>query len=95
MPDSSFPSPAQMSVSSVKKSFSKAVVRNLLKRRIREAYRQNKHILYEFLQKANIKVAIFIIYRKNNIPDYQTVDNAVREFIQKLILIIQERGQKG
>ena len=43
------PSPAQVAFSVPKKSFRLAVTRNLIKRRIREAYRKKKQILYNFL----------------------------------------------
>jgi len=43
------PGPAQVAFSVSKKGFPLAVTRNLIKRRIREAYRKNKKTLYEHL----------------------------------------------
>ena len=46
--------PAQIAISVSKISFKKAVDRNRIKRLVREAYRKNKSVLYDFLhQKKN------------------------------------------
>ena len=43
------PYPAQVAFSVSKRGFRLAVTRNLIKRRMREAYRKNKYLLYEYL----------------------------------------------
>jgi ribonuclease P protein component len=80
----SLPSPAQIAVSVPKKSFRHAVTRNLLKRRIREAYRKKKHLLYSLLESENIQVTFIIIYRHSNVVDYDIVEKSVGEVIEKL-----------
>jgi len=80
----SLPSPAQIAVSVPKKSFRHAVTRNLLKRRIREAYRKKKHLLYSLLESENIQVTFIIIYRHSNVADYDIVEKSVGEVIEKL-----------
>ena len=77
-------SPAQIAVSVPKKSFRHAVTRNLLKRRIREAYRKKKHLLYSLLESENIQVTFIIIYRHSNVADYDIVEKSVGEVIEKL-----------
>ncbi len=81
-----FPARAAFSVS--KRGFRLAVTRNLIKRRIREAYRKNKHLLYEHLSSKNIKISLFIILRSDKVPDYKTTEKSVKEAITNLIRLI-------
>ena len=78
------PYPAQVAFSVPKRSFRHAVIRNLLKRRIREAYRKHKHVLYDFLRSQNIRIAFIIIFRDNSVPDYLLVEKSIKELISKL-----------
>jgi len=81
---SPLPSPAQIAVSVPKKGFRLAVSRNLIKRRIREAYRKKKHLLYNFLESANIQITFIVIYRHTAPAEYPVIENAVGEMIEKL-----------
>ena len=81
---SPLPSPAQIAVSVPKKGFRLAVSRNLIKRRIREAYRKKKHLLYNFLESANIQITFIVIYRHTVAAEYPVIENAVGEMIEKL-----------
>ncbi|HAX92382.1 MAG TPA: ribonuclease P protein component [Bacteroidales bacterium] len=84
IPDSIIPSPAQVAVSVPKKGFRHATDRNLLKRRIRESYRKRKHRLYSFLREEGISITFILIYRGSKIADYDSIDKAVEEVIEKL-----------
>jgi ribonuclease P protein component len=86
------PVPAQVAFSVTKRSFRHAVKRNLLKRRMREAYRKEKHLLYEFLSSEKIKVAFVVIYRVNETRDYSEIAGAMHELLEKLIVKIREKG---
>jgi ribonuclease P protein component len=52
--------PVQVAITVPKRIFKRAVVRNRIKRMIREAYRLNKHLLYSKLNKKLVFVIIFI-----------------------------------
>lgn len=80
--------PAQAAFSVSKKGFRHAVVRNLIKRRMREAYRKNKYSLYNHLSEKNLSVSLFIILRVNSIPDYLATEKSIKEVIIKLINLI-------
>ena len=54
--------PAQVLISVSKKNFKRAVDRNRIKRLIREAYRKNKHLLYESLNAGNKKIILLYCY---------------------------------
>jgi ribonuclease P protein component len=45
-----------------KRSFKRAVMRNRIRRQIREAYRLNKHALYEQLEASGQKIQVMLIY---------------------------------
>ncbi|TAL60073.1 MAG: ribonuclease P protein component [Bacteroidetes bacterium] len=68
------PAPVQLGISVTKRSFPKAVYRNTLKRRIREAYRKNKHLLYEVLHKKNLSIALMVIYIGKEESHYQEIE---------------------
>ena len=65
--------PLQMGVSVGARYFKKAVQRNLLKRRIREAYRKQKHALEELLQVSPYRMDLFLVYAEKTETDYATI----------------------
>jgi len=77
--------PAQIAFSVSKKLFKRAVRRNLIRRRIKEAYRRNKHTLYNYLETADRKIIFIIIYKDDIVPDFQSVERSVIQIIGKLI----------
>jgi ribonuclease P protein component len=91
----SLPSPAQVAVTVPKKSFRLAVRRNLIKRRIREAYRKKKYILNSLLESENIQIALIIIYRYSTVASYDVVEKAVGEVIEKLCENVIKRQKKS
>jgi len=84
------PEPAQIAFSVSKRGFKRAVTRNLIKRRLREAYRKNKKILYEHLLAQNTQIVFVVIIRGNTVPDYLTVEKNIKDVINKLT----EQGRK-
>jgi ribonuclease P protein component len=73
-------------ISVPKKNFAKAVERNLIKRRIREVYRKNKHILLSELAKKNTtSIEIAFIYIGQNIIEYNELENKVISALQSLV----------
>ena len=85
--NSSFP--VQLGISVPKKSFPKAVDRNKLKRRIRESYRKNKHVLYEILKKKNLSLALMIIYTIKDELAYADIEKKMVLSLQNMASIIQ------
>ena len=69
-------------VSVPKKCFRRAVKRNLLKRRIREAYRLNKNLLPVNAEKGGTD--ILFIYSSKDILDFNTIVLSVRNILEGL-----------
>jgi len=61
-------SPTQVLVSVPRKQWKRSVDRNFIKRLIREAYRTNKHNLYETLEQQDKQLAIALIFRGKHKP---------------------------
>lgn len=91
---SEIPFPAQVAFSVSKKVFKLAVKRNLIKRRIKEAYRKNKQTLYSFLSSGNLKIIFVVIFKDKTIPYYPRVEKSVKEMIDAFINILNEYQQK-
>ena len=66
-------------VSVPKRLHKRANVRNLLKRRMREAYRLNKEPLREICIRENIRLSLGLLYTSGEIADYKTIEHAVRK----------------
>jgi len=77
-------SPARILISVPKRYFKKAVMRNLLRRRIREAYRKNKVPLTEYLIKNEKHMDLAIIWSSPDPADYGQIEESVKELIRKL-----------
>jgi ribonuclease P protein component len=88
------PFPAQVAFSVSKKGFRLAVIRNLIKRRLREAYRKNKKLLYDQLISENIQIVFVVIVKGNSIPQYKVIEKAIIEMINKLIVLINNENNK-
>ncbi|MEM9918538.1 MAG: ribonuclease P protein component [Bacteroidota bacterium] len=67
-----------------RRAFPKAVDRNRLGRKLKEAYRLHKHLLYEHLPAGNQQqYAFMVIYIAKEPMPYRKVASAVRKMIRK------------
>lgn len=77
--------PAQVAFSVSKRSFRHAVTRNLVKRRMREAYRKNKSVLYDHLLSLNRQIVFIIIMKGNTVPDYATIEKSMNDILLRMV----------
>lgn len=82
--DEAQPAPCQVVFSVPKKSFKKAVNRNLLKRRLREAYRINKELLYEPLMEKNAFMHLMFIYTAKEIKELPEIEAEMQKILKTL-----------
>lgn len=76
--------PVQFTLSVPKRRFRRAADRNLLRRRIREAYRRQKALLAPALAAAPAaQYAVVALYTGREIQDYRTIERSMRRLLRK------------
>ncbi len=73
-----------MAVSVPRKIFKRAVKRNLIKRRIREAYRLNRSVLTDFLAERGIFLDMIFIYISREILPYRDIEDKIVLSLRKI-----------
>jgi ribonuclease P protein component len=80
-------SPIEFALSVPKKAFKRAVDRNILRRRIREAYRLNKIELYKFLKDNKLhghkRFAFMVLYTAKEELPYSEIEKGIKKMIRK------------
>ena len=64
--------------------FKRAVHRNLLRRRMREAYRLNHASFTAFLKEAQIHLAVMFIYIDKEQLDYNKIEKGMKQALSKI-----------
>jgi ribonuclease P protein component len=83
--NSSQPTPVQAAFTVSKRNFKRAVKRNLLKRRMREAYRLNKGYVYHELEAKELKLALMFVYIAKDMVEYPVLEKAMNSAFKKLL----------
>lgn len=75
----------QFTASVPKRKFKLAVRRNKIRRQIKEAYRLNKHLLFENNNKEDTAYAIMILYTGKKAFSYEEIEKAMSGIIQRFL----------
>ena len=78
-----FPVQAAFTVS--KRNFKRAVKRNILKRRMREAYRLNKPTLYDEIAAKNLHIAAMFVFVGKDIAEFAAIEKGMISAFKKLL----------
>lgn len=80
--------PIQVTVSVPKKNFPSAVLRNRIRRRIREAYRLHKNQLYAQLEHTEKQFALILLYTGKEEFPFAEIETSLKRILQKLARIL-------
>jgi ribonuclease P protein component len=76
--------PVKVAFTVPRRSFKKAVDRNLLKRRMREAYRKNKYILYGAAETAMKHYHLMFVYSAKDKALYAEIESKIVLTLQRI-----------
>jgi len=83
--DSAQTFPVQAAFTVSKRNFKRAVKRNLLKRRMREAYRLNKPGFYDQLAVKELHIAVMFVFIGKDVVDFPIIEKAMVSAFKKVL----------
>jgi len=86
---------AKVLIAAPRKLFRNAVVRNRIKRLVREAYRRQRYILDAYLMHCKGTLYIAFVYNGMVEAEYSDIENKIVLSLQRLISIINKQQQEN
>jgi len=74
----------QILISVPKRLFKRATDRNLIKRRIREAYRLNKNSLVQMCREENKQLILAFLYQNTAVAEYKVIEIDIKKIFAEL-----------
>lgn len=84
------PYPAQIAIAVPKRRYKRANKRNLIRRRIREAYRAQKDQLYNFLEERHVRIQLLVVYIAPEIMDYHELEPKLSSVLKQIMAGIKK-----
>ena len=75
-----------------KKRFSKAVHRNSLKRKMREAYRLNKNLLTDAISSSDVHLSLAFVYTGNELKEFSEIEHKIILSLNRLVKEYEKLG---
>ncbi len=85
--------PAQVAFAVRKRQFKRAVQRNLIKRRCKEAYRLNKQPLYDFLAGENRTMILLLVYSADQVLTFKEISRKMQAVLERLTGLSENKMQ--
>jgi len=82
---------ARVVISVPKRKFKRAVDRNLIRRRIREAYRMHKSILYDHLNMLEVNLIYMLMYTHDEIMDFEELEGKISKLLLRFKQEVKEK----
>jgi ribonuclease P protein component len=80
----------KIGISVSKRNFKRAVKRNFIKRRIREAFRLNNHALKLLLHEQNIGLQFVLVYVSKEVQEFAVIEPKIKIVLEKLAKILSK-----
>lgn len=77
----------KLGISVSKRSFKRAVKRNYVKRRVREAFRLNKQPLKLLLSTESIGLQLLLVYVSKETQEFSDIEPKIKKIVEKLVKI--------
>ena len=94
MPVEQGEAPASILISVSKRRFKRAVKRNRVKRQIREAYRKNKYLLVDELQRREKRLAIAFIYMSDELTATAELEEKMKIALSRKTILMKAHSSR-
>ncbi len=85
--------PVQSAFTVSKRNFKRAVKRNTLKRRMREAYRLAKSTLYPEIAAKNLHIVVMFVFIGKDMVEYPVIEKGMISAFKKLLGKLEEKKE--